>query len=78
MNLYRPFTLSPDEREELAREAEWQALREECFEEFEAWRAADWRGREDEDFGNWLSNKASWNRPNKYERAMDWNERGLA
>ena len=56
-------------------EEAWLALRAECEAEFEDWQRADYDAREFEDFSNWLVNKASWNRPNHYEHALDWSER---
>lgn len=53
-----------------------EAAREEALAEFEDWRRADYERREFEDFGNWLANKARWNRPNRYEVALTAAEGG--
>jgi hypothetical protein len=58
-------------------EAAWEALRAECLEEFEDWVRADYDKREFADFSNWMVSKASWNRPNKYECALNFHERKL-
>ena len=58
-------------------EAEHEALRAECLEEFEDWQRADYDRREFDDFSNWLVRKAIWNRPNAYEAALNWHERAL-
>lgn len=73
----RAFVETDDEREERLREEAFEALREECLEEFETWRAGDWRNREFADFSNWIVSKARWNRPNKYLDALVWHERAL-
>jgi hypothetical protein len=62
-----PLDIDPDDA--------WQQLRDQCEEEFIDWQRADYDRREFTDFGNWLANKARWNRPNIYERALAWNER---
>ena len=64
-----------DERCERLLEEQWEVAREECRDEFTEWQRADYDRREFEDFSNWLVNKASWNRPNKYEAALTWGER---
>jgi len=63
-----PYTPDPEE-------AVWQSLRDECEDEFIEWQRADYDRREFEDFGNWVVNKARWNRPNKYEEALTYDER---
>lgn len=81
MNAYTgPLTArteTPDERAERLLEEQHEARREECREEFEEWQRADYARREFEDFSNWIVGKASWNRPNKYEAALNWHERKL-
>jgi hypothetical protein len=52
-----------------------EAARAAAFQEFIEWQRADYDRREFEDFGNWLANKASWNRPNHYEAALTYAER---
>ena len=52
-----------------------EAARAAAFDEFIEWQRADYDRREFEDFGNWLANKASWNRPNHYEVAQTYAER---
>jgi hypothetical protein len=69
MSLHSPITAAEQT------EAEWQRLRDEVEAEFEDWQRADYDRREFEDIGNWIANKARWNRPNKYEAALAWNER---
>ena len=58
-------------------EAAWEALRAECEEEFTDWQRADYDSREFADFSNWMVSKARWNRPNKYECALTYQERKL-
>lgn len=81
MNAYnpplRPYVETPEERAERLAEEAFDALREECFDEFCEWQSGDWRTREFADFSNYLVSKARWNRPNKYEAALNWHERAL-
>lgn len=71
MNAQSPTSFTKPDR----MEQDWEALREECELEFEDWQRADYAAREFEDFSSWLVRKASWNRPNAYEAALDWRER---
>lgn len=59
-------------------ELSWMLLRDRAYNEFEEWRCADFRHREDADFGNWLADRARWNRPNWYEGALTSRERAMA
>lgn len=68
LTIEAPAQIDPDVAHEAARE--W------ALEEFADWQRADCDRREFEDFGNWLANKASWNRPNRYELALTYAERG--
>lgn len=65
---FKPEPADPDELHE--------AAREEALAEFVEWQRADYERREFEDFGNWLANKARWNRPNRYEVALTAAEGG--
>jgi hypothetical protein len=76
MNTFARIPTNPEAAEiDRMQEEAWLQLREECEAEFEDWQRADYDAREFEDFSNWLVNKARWNRPNKYEGALDWSER---
>lgn len=81
MNAYSPpvraYVETDEDRIERDREERWEALREECFDEFTDWQRADYAHREFECFSNWMVNKARWNGGGKYLEALDWSERAL-
>jgi hypothetical protein len=83
MNAYTPpiaSALSPEERAEIAREGEWEALRAEIEDEFNEWRGGDWRNREHEEIGPWLVRMAQRHMRDceRYLEAMDASERRLS
>ena len=73
---FNPCPLSPEERAEIAREAEWEALRAEVEDEFRHGQRFD-ESREDADFSEWLVRMAQPHMRDceRYREAMDASER---